>query len=267
MQKKTRFVGMHDIMGFNRRKPASMIPATMPPTAHSPSGKRGTVLITGTDSGLGLAFVHTFLAENWIVFAGWIQTDSPVTHMDNPHLIPVFLDITDLESIKAARSEIMAHTPSLDLLINNAGINPDCGIPLEKLDFDVVQQVLNVNAVGPLRVTQQCVGLLRKGAYKRIVNLSSEAGSIIDCRRKSWFGYSMSKAALNIQTRLLQNYLGAEGFRVYSAHPGGMRTGMGSAVAGLSPQESANRLYAPITGFADNDIPQFFELDGKPMRW
>ncbi|MBD3344072.1 MAG: SDR family NAD(P)-dependent oxidoreductase [Chitinivibrionales bacterium] len=267
MQKKARFGRMHDFMGRDKRKPASVIKSPMPATDHSQSNKKGAVLITGTDSGLGLAFVRKFLSENWIVFAGWIVSDSPVTNIDNPALFPVILDVTDLQSIKAARNEILKHTRSLDILINNAGINPDKDITLEKLEFDMVQQVLDVNAVGPLRVTQQFVGLLRKGSYKRIVNISSEAGSIIDCRRKSWFGYSMSKAALNMQTRLLQNYLGPKGFSVYSAHPGWMRSGMGSPLAAFAPRESADRLYESITGPGNDDTPQFFQLDGESMRW
>ncbi|MBD3321182.1 MAG: SDR family NAD(P)-dependent oxidoreductase [Chitinivibrionales bacterium] len=267
MQTKARFGRMHDTMGLNKRKSASVTKGPMPAAEHSQSGKKGTILITGTDSGLGLAFVHKFLSENWIVFAGWILPDSPVRKIDSSALFPVCLDVTDLKSIKTARSEILKRTQSLDILINNAGINPDKDIPLEKLDFDMVQRVLNVNAVGPLRITQQFVGLLRKGSLKRIVNISSEAGSIIDCRRKSWFGYSMSKAALNMQTRLLQNYLGPKGFSVYSAHPGWMRSGMGSPLAAFAPEESADRLYESILEPSRKNKPQFFQLDGKPMRW
>lgn len=74
---------------------------------------------------------------------------------------------------------------------------------------------------------------------KVIVNISSEAGSIGECWRDREFDYCMSKAALNMQSVLLQKYLKSEGIKVLAIHPGWMRTDMGGAEADISPDTSA----------------------------
>jgi NAD(P)-dependent dehydrogenase (short-subunit alcohol dehydrogenase family) len=131
----------------------------------------------------------------------------------------------------------------------------------------MVRDVIDVNALGPLRVTQSLLELLRRGTRKVIVNISSEAGSILRCGRKSWFGYCMSKASLNIQTRILENHLRADGFRVFSAHPGWMRTPMSaSAAAPLAPEQSAAYLYDLLVD-PRPDTPQFVQYDGSEHPW
>ncbi len=225
------------------------------------------VLITGTDSGLGYAFVDAFLADGWLVFAGYIQTDSPVLKRASERCVPVCLDVTDPASIEAAGKDVAVRADRLDMLINNAGIHTGARQRLEEVDFDAIRQVLDVNAVGPLRVTQKFLPLLRNGSLKRIVNVSSEAGSIADCTRTAWFGYNMSKAALNMQTRILHNYLSPEGFSVHAVHPGGMRTKMGSPEMGFSAEESADSLFRLITGPDAAEMPRFFQYDGRALPW
>jgi NAD(P)-dependent dehydrogenase (short-subunit alcohol dehydrogenase family) len=228
------------------------------------------VMVTGADSGLGLALAGKFLAEGWRVFAGRFAHGPALDSLVGQsvgRLTALGLDVRSIESVRVAADAVAAVTPSLDLLINNAGINPDRDVPLEQLDIELSRQAIDTNALGPLRVTQQFLPLLRRGTLKRIVNVSSEAGSIANCYRTSWFGYSMSKAGLNIQTRLLQNYLGKEGFTVLAVHPGWMRSGMGAADATFAPQTPAASLYPLITGPRAPDAPQFFQWDGAPLPW
>lgn len=226
-----------------------------------------SVLITGTDSGLGLAFVDTFLSEGWSVCAGYIVSDSPVNRMKSPELTPVLLDVTDVRSIEAARARVASHTDRLDMVINDAGIDSGKSDTLEELDFDTIHEVLDVNAVGPLRVTREFLDLLKRGTLKRIINVSSEAGSITDCTRTSWFGYNMSKAALNMQTKILHNYLSPMGFSVHSVHPGGMRSNMGSPEMGFAPEDSARLLFDLITVEDASTLPRFFQFDGNELPW
>lgn len=235
-------------------------------STENPESKR-SVLITGTDSGLGLAFVDTFLFEGWNVFAGYIVSDSPVNQMKSPDLTPVLLDVTDLTSVKSARAQVESHTDRLDMVINNAGINSGKWESLEEVDFDTIHDVLDVNAVGPLRVSREFLDLLKGGTFKRIINVSSEAGSITDCNRTSWFGYNMSKAALNMQTKILHNYLSPIGFSVHSVHPGGMRSNMGTPDMGFAPEDSARLLFDLITVEDASTLSLFFQYDGNELPW
>lgn len=228
-----------------------------------------SVFVTGADGGLGYAFTKQFLAEGWRVCAGAFMTESPLRELAEKEdlLTTVPLDVSDMASVTRAASAVADQVDSLDLLINNAGINPDKEIVLEELDIDLSRQAIEVNALGPLRVTQQFLSLLDKGTLKRIVNVSSEAGSITNCYRTSWYGYGMSKAALNMQTRILQNYLGQRGFTVMCVHPGWMRSGMGAAEATYAPEETAASMYPLITGPRGDDAPQFFQWDGEGLPW
>jgi NAD(P)-dependent dehydrogenase (short-subunit alcohol dehydrogenase family) len=224
-----------------------------------------TVFITGTDSGLGQALVDRFLTSGWQVIAGQFRRQAAITGQQELHTVA--LDVRIMESVRAAAQAAGTIAGSIDLLINNAGINADKDIPLEQLDIDISRDVIDVNALGPLRMVQQFLPLLEKGAMKRIVNISSEAGSLQGCYRTSWYGYCMSKAALNMQSRILSNYLRPRGFTVLIVHPGWMRSGMGSADATFAPEETAAHLYPIITGPRTKESPMYFQWDGKPLPW
>jgi NAD(P)-dependent dehydrogenase (short-subunit alcohol dehydrogenase family) len=225
--------------------------------------------VTGADHGLGRAFVEKFLGEGFRVFAGChrLERDGASARDHGSELTEVPLDVRSAASVAAAAAAVRARSESLDLLINNAGINPDKEIPLEALELEMVRDVIDVNALGPLRVTQRFLPLLRRGERKVIVNISSEAGSLARCGRKSWFGYCMSKAALNMQTRILENYLREQGFRVFCVHPGWMRTPMSAASeAPLAPEESAAHIYA-LVAHPRAETPQFVQYDGTEHPW
>jgi NAD(P)-dependent dehydrogenase (short-subunit alcohol dehydrogenase family) len=130
-----------------------------------------------------------------------------------------------------------------------------------------LQQTMEVNAFGPLRVVQQFLSLLEHGEQKLIFNISSEAGSIADCRRESQFAYCMSKAALNMQSRILHNYLKPRGFRVLAVHPGWMRTNMGGPAASISPNESAAGILQLARREWNADDPIYMDYEGQPLPW
>ncbi len=203
-----------------------------------------TVVVTGTDYGLGRAFVEEFGKRGFHVFAGSheLARQKLGPREISATLTELPLDVTDPTLVKALAEAVAARTTGLDILVNNAGVNPEKGVPIEVLDFDVVRRVLDVNALGPLRMAQALLPLLERGTQKTIVNVSSEAGSLTTCGRSSWFGYCMSKAGLNIQTRILQNHLAAHGFRVFSVHPGWLKTPMANFEGPVAPEDSAARI-------------------------
>lgn len=132
----------------------------------------------------------------------------------------------------------------VDLLINNAGvISPTKDRTIrEPQDYAEMHRLYDVNAVGALRVVGAFLPLLDRSVMQRLCFVSSEAGSINYCERTSWYGYRMSKAALNMATSIRFNLLRPERytFRVY--HPGWLRSymsGSKNTEADLEPEEAA----------------------------
>lgn len=235
--------------------------------------KKG-VLITGADAGLGLSLVKRFLQGGYVVFAGVYCSDAELHKLAGEYgdaLVLIPLDVADIDSVREATRRVVERTNALDIVINNAGIhlvkNPSQS--LEQLDFanQQFQQTMEVNTFGPLRVTQQFQPLLENGERKLIINISSEAGSIADCRRENQFAYCMSKAALNMQSKILQNYLGPRGVKVLAVHPGWMQTNMGGPNATLSPDESADGIFQLALREWNSDDPIYMNYQGVPLPW
>jgi NAD(P)-dependent dehydrogenase (short-subunit alcohol dehydrogenase family) len=220
--------------------------------------------ITGADRGLGLALCAAFLEGGYDVFAGLYGLDPSGVEALKDHygaqLEIVPLDVGSDTSVAAAAKSIGGKADSLDLLINNAAIigQKDATVT-DELDFDDMLKVINVNALGPLRVAQSVLPLLQQGTMKRIINISSEAGSMaarVRRGQRTRYGYCASKAALNIQSILLQNHVAEFGIRVHLIEPGWLRTYLGgggtrSMNARSEPEESAERLLA----FVHRDPP------------
>lgn len=228
-----------------------------------------SILITGADRGLGESLVNRFAREGWLVFAGHLTLASSSTPARDVSdgLTLVGLDVVDEASVARAAKLVAERTRRLDVLINNAAVNPKAdAAPLGELDFESIRLAYEINAVGPLRVTQAFVSLLERGEQPIVVNVSSEAGSLEHSWRDRGFGYCMSKAALNMQTTMLHRALQPKGINVISLHPGWMRTDMGGPDALLDPAESADGIYRVITS-ADASVPRFIQHDGKPFPW
>ena len=231
------------------------------------------VLITGADAGLGLSLVKRFLQGGYKVFAGVYRSEADLEALLREHgeaLVLIPLDVADMDSVRVAVRKVSEQTDALDIVINNAGVHlKNSQLSLEELDLDDqhLQQTMEVNTFGPLRVIQQFLPLLENGEEKLILNISSEAGSIADCRRDRQFVYCMSKAALNMQSKMLQNYLAPRGFQVLAVHPGWMRTKMGGQQATLDADESAEGIYQLATTTRNADDPIYVDYRGVPLPW
>jgi NAD(P)-dependent dehydrogenase (short-subunit alcohol dehydrogenase family) len=229
-----------------------------------------SVLISGANRGLGRCLVDRFAAEGWLVFAGHRSLGASTTHVrdvsDGVTLLG--LDVLDPASVARAAKAVSERSRGLDVLINNAAVNPrpEYDAELGELDFEAIRLAYDVNAIGPLRVIQAFLPLLERGERKLIVNVSSEAGSLQHSWRDRSYGYCMSKAALNMQTTILDRALKAKGMNAIAVHPGWMRTEMGGSNAALDPVESAEGMYR-IVERASADTPRFVQHDGQPFPW
>jgi NAD(P)-dependent dehydrogenase (short-subunit alcohol dehydrogenase family) len=190
---------------------------------------------------------------------------------DSLTIVP--LDIASIDSARAAAQVVAETADHVDLLINNAGVSSRTSARniREPQDYGEMHRMFDVNALGPLRVVEAFMPLLDRGGLKRLCFVSSEAGSINNAQRKSWFGYCMSKAALNMGVRLLFNHLHPEGytFRVY--HPGWMRTYMSGAKnprADMEPEEAAVPALAYFLGdLADEGRLVLRDWRGREWPW
>lgn len=232
-----------------------------------------SIFITGAERGLGFALTCRFLQAGFRVFAGAHETLPKLVQLGEQFpgkLTIVPIDVRDLDSIRTAAAQVAEHTAGLDILLNNAGIHLEKqGRTLETLDFgnQHLEQTMAVNAFGPLRVTQQFHPLLTNGKRKLIMHISSEAGSISNCGREREFAYCMSKSALNMCSKLMQNYLGKQGFKVLAIQPGWMRTDMGGPEAAIDPAESAAGIFALAMKDWAPDDPIYVDYEGGTLPW
>jgi NAD(P)-dependent dehydrogenase (short-subunit alcohol dehydrogenase family) len=232
------------------------------------------IFVTGADTGLGLSLVSRFLREGWQVYAGIYKSANNLQALAgkfSQRLVCIPLDVTCMASVIAAWQRITTQTQALDILINNAAVYlpPKPIKPLAELDLTDghLEMTMNVNVFGPLRMIQQGLSLLEKGGRKLIINISSEAGSIGNCWRTSEYTYCMSKAALNMQSRILQNALKPAGFQVLAIHPGWMRTDMGGQEADIHPDEAAEGIFKLALKSNTLGASMYMDYMGNPLPW
>jgi NAD(P)-dependent dehydrogenase (short-subunit alcohol dehydrogenase family) len=205
--------------------------------------------VTGADRGLGLALCRSLLARGWQVFAGQYMPEWPeladLAEQNRQQIVPVALDVASLESVRAAAALVAGQAGHVDLLINNAGIvslaNNGQFIRTGQ-DYAEIHRMIDVNALGPMRVVEAFLPLMDSGAGKRLCFVSSEAGSVTRSQRKAGYGYTMSKSALNMAVKIMFNDLRPQGFTFRVYHPGWLRSymsGVKNEKAHLEPDEAA----------------------------
>ena len=232
-------------------------------------------LVTGADRGLGLALSANLLEQGWQVFAGQNMPDWPELealagkYPRALHILP--LDVSSIDSAKAAAQAAAKVSDHIDLLINNAGVSSSkMAQPIpEPQDYAEMHRVFDVNALGPLRVVEAFLPLTAGSAIKRLCFVSSEAGSISRAERTSWYSYCMSKAALNMGIKILFNHLHPEGYTIRVYHPGWMRSYMGgkkNLEATLEPEEAA-AFAIPIFLGPREDEDRLVLVDYQGQEW
>ena len=234
-------------------------------------------VVTGADRGLGLTLSVGLLEGGWRVFAGQYLPEWPelgrLAAVYPQRLTLVGMDVISTDSAREAARRVGVEAGHVELLVNNAGvISPTSSRSIrESQDYADMHRLYDVNSLGPLRVVEAFLPLLDRGRLKRLCFVSSEAGSITTCRRKSWFGYCMSKTALNMAVRILFNDLHPSGYTFRLYHPGWMRTYMSGArnpQADLEPQEAAVPALAYFLSERDDeDTLVMRDLKGREWPW
>lgn len=214
-----------------------------------------TALITGANRGIGLELAKQLTGRGTTVIAAVRKASSELEATGAE--IVAGIDVTHPEDVAKLAKTLSGR--SIDLLINNAGILRDT--PLDRLNYDLVEEQLRVNAVAPLRVTQALLPNLGKGA--KVALITSRMGSMADNTSGGGYGYRMSKAALNAAGKSLAVDLGARGIAVGMLHPGWVKTDMTSHSGLTTPQESAHDLLARIDELTLDNSGTFFHANGE----
>jgi len=231
------------------------------------------ILITGSNRGIGLALATAYLERGERVFAT-CRTPARASDLHaleaahGSRLVIVPLEVGELDAIRQAVTLIKEHTDTIDILINNAGINaPREDQQLDYIDFTTMTRVLRVNSFAPLMMVQQCLTLLRRSHHPKVINLTSGMGSIGETDYGGWYAYCASKAALNMISKLLANDLSRHNVIVAPVDPGWVQTDMGGEGAELAPEESAAAIIAMIDGMTPVDSGKFWVWDGSQRSW
>ena len=225
-----------------------------------------TVLITGANRGLGFEFTRQYLADGWRVIATCRKPeDADQLNALAEHVEVHHLDVTDFAEVEALGDAL--ENEAIDLLLNNAGIYGPRSTPLGGLDFGAWEEVLRVNTLSPLKVSECFADQVARSSLKLIVTVTSKMGSMTDNSSGGSYFYRSSKAALNAVMKSLSVDLAERAVKVAVLHPGWVRTDMGGDGALIDADESVTGMRKVIASLQDADSGKFFDYKGNEVPW
>ncbi len=236
------------------------------------------VLITGANKSIGFETARQLLQQGYYVYLGSRDRDNGQKAVDKlkaeglNNVEAVQIDVTNDESVQAARAEIGKKTEVLDVLINNAGISGGLPQTATGASIDTFKKVFDTNVFGVVRVTQAFIDLLKKSPEPRIVNVSSSQGSLTLHSDPTWQYYNYkgavylpSKSALNMYTINLAFELRDTTFKVNAVDPGYINTDFNNHSGPGTVEEAGARIikYAMIN--SDGPTGKFFSEEYNPQ--
>ena len=227
------------------------------------------VVITGANRGLGLGFVKNYLAKNVNVVSTTRDLKRSKELLAIKERFPNNLEIFELDLLKESAGYTVANflgDRPIDILIINAGVGSNNQY-LQAVSPKPWMEVLKVNLIAPLMVTQSIIDNVKKGSDKKIYFLSSQLGSIADNTSGGMYIYRSSKTGLNQVVKSLSVDLKPQGITVVSLHPGWVKTDMGGPNAPVSIDESIEGMMNVIETTNINDSGRFLNFDGKELSW
>ena len=236
-----------------------------------------TVLVTGSNRGLGYEFAKQYAEQGWTVIATARSPEraDELNELASRHsnIIVEKLDVLDFAEINELAAKY-AETP-IDILLNNAGVLGDLdGQTLGTFDYENFQQVMGVNVYGVLAVSEAFREHVAASTQKKIIGITSGAGII---SRGSGGGqlhfYRASKVALNMGLKGLASDLNERGVVVGIVAPGAADTGMRRELVGdraaqdQDPADAVTGMMKVIAMLTQANSNQPYNYDGRPMPW
>jgi NAD(P)-dependent dehydrogenase (short-subunit alcohol dehydrogenase family) len=235
--------------------------------------KKTVALITGANRGIGLEIARQLGCKGMTVVIGArdLAKGTAAAHALRDEKIDahvVKLDVSSAQDIEALPRTLNDRFGGLDILVNNAGV-----AAWTKDDLSTFRETLEANLMGPVAVTYALLPLLRESPAGRIVNQSSELGSLTSLMSSGDSmanfvnpAYTASKAALNGFTVALTFKLRGTRVKVNSAHPGWVKTELGGRDAPGSVEDGAKTAVMLATLPDDGPTGGFFHM-GKTLPW
>ena len=219
----------------------------------------GVSVVTGANRGIGLALVTQLHLRGASVVAVCRQTSPELMALGVR--VESSVDVADPQAWSSLATRLAKD--DVELLVHNAGIGR-----FETLEGTALSNVMaqfQVNAVAPLFLTRALLPRLLPGA--KVALVSSRMGSIGDNGSGGFYGYRMSKAALNAAGVSLAHDLKAAGVAVVILHPGAVRTGMTGGQGAIDPDASARGLLQRIDELELRTTGRFLHEDGAVLPW
>ncbi len=228
-----------------------------------------SVLITGASRGLGLEFTRQYLAEGWRIVAACRNPRAEallrMAQGSKGSLTAVEMDVADGASVRRAAERLQG--TSIDVAINCAGIFGSRRQTIGSLDYREWIEVLEVNLLGPARVSEAFLEHIRGSERRLIVTITSGMGSLADNASGGSVIYRTSKAAVNMLMRTAAIDLKPMGISCVVLNPGWVKTDMGGPNARVSAEQSVGALRRVIARLGPEDSGRFYNHDGREYPW
>lgn len=221
-----------------------------------------TALVTGANRGIGLELVRALSTRGFSVIAVCRSSSPELDSLASSNVhVETGIDVSEDAMVETLSARLKG--AALDWVIANAGV-----MQLETIDdlsFESMRTQLEVNTLGPLRTVKAVSASLKPGA--KIGLVTSRMGSIADNGSGGYYGYRMSKAALNAAGVSLARDLKHRDIAVAILHPGFVRTGMTAGHGQLDPSESARLLLERMDGLNSENSGTFWHANGDVLPW
>lgn len=236
-------------------------------------------LVTGAYKGLGLAWCKVLSERGYsvVLTARDFEKAQKATFDLGPNVHPFALDPTDESQLKAAAEFVSQKFGKLDLLVNNAGINPKDfpdkqkmaeGFYLDSLKAETLLQVIHVNSIAPLLAVKHFRSLLKLSDSPKVVNVSSWLSSVTNLKFGGHYGYVGSKNLLNVFNKSMALEIQSDGICCVNVNPGWVQTEMGGSKATFTPEQAVGNLLNNIVDVVQlDDTGKFFNYDGTEHPW
>ena len=218
------------------------------------------IAVIGTTRGIGLELVRQLVSAGGNVFA-FCREVSPSLRAIKPKAIIENFNVIDTDAMIAGVRKL--GNTRVDWLIHVAGILRNEN--LDKLTQRSLLRQVSVNSIGPVLTVQTFLPYLSK--QSKIGLLTSRLGSITENTSGGYYGYRMSKAALNAAGQSLSKDLSSRGIAVFLLHPGYVRTEMTGYSGDINASESASGLIKLMREKSIRDTGTFWHVNGRKIPW
>ncbi|MAO70817.1 MAG: SDR family oxidoreductase [Euryarchaeota archaeon] len=221
-------------------------------------------VVTGANRGIGAEWVNQLLEKGWTVYAGYRKNLDKLEHVSESNLFIHQLDVQSNQSVVNFCNQVEG---PIDLLVNNAGVGDGRWQKLEDIDDKWSLDVLDINAIGPVRMVQALYGKMSHDKLTKVAMISSLMGSIDDCKSGRSYAYRASKSALNMFTMAMKNEAKENNITFAILHPGWVKTDMGGSLAPVTMSESVDGMMKVLESQTLENSGRFIQFDGEKLPW